>query len=217
MISLDKLRVIAHAKFSRKDNLGTWYQDRLDICSQCPLNSKNKENLSIRDIAIVAANFGKAACLGCGCEIDAKASVREEECGITKLGQEPLWNALPAIEAYNFESLTVENLSSNLINLSTTNLIDMDYGTIKYGSNTEISLSIEGINSPISNLTMHMGCGCTTGITKKAGDKFFTSIKYDSTRLGEFSKTVIFSFNQGIYQGDKLVRVSGRIRGTVIK
>jgi hypothetical protein len=89
----------------------------------------------------------------------------------------------------------------------------MDYGTIKYGSNTEINLSLESPEHPITDLTLSMGCGCTTGITKRVDNKYFVSIKYDSTRLGEFSKTVIFTITQhGIKN-----RIPGKIHGTVIK
>jgi len=59
MISLNKLRVIAKAKFSNKSNLGDWYKSRLEICEVCPLNSKNKKELNIKEKALLIANLGK--------------------------------------------------------------------------------------------------------------------------------------------------------------
>ncbi len=85
MITLKKLRVIARAKFSDKSNLGDWYKKRLQICNICPVNSKNREELTLKETAMVVANLGADTCLACGCGLSAKASVRSEQCGLANL------------------------------------------------------------------------------------------------------------------------------------
>jgi hypothetical protein len=213
MISLDKLRVIAKAKLSRKDNLGEWYQTRLDICSSCPLNSKNREKLTVKEKALLVANLGQDFCIGCGCEIAAKTSVREEVCGAVKIGQEPLWGPLPAIREYNFQNLRLKNLSSDLITLETTVILVMDYGTIKRNADTAITISMEGLSSKITNMKISSGCGCTTTEKQVLEGVHFISLKYDSSRMGAFSKTVVFSFTQGRVN----YRITGKLKGNVIK
>src|SRR6478609_8040921 len=88
---MSSLLEIINAKTSDKTKLGDWYQDRLKVCMTCEYNSEVKSKLSLTDKVIVAANLGKAACLACGCEIAAKASVQTENCGAVKKGEKSKW------------------------------------------------------------------------------------------------------------------------------
>jgi len=213
MITLDKLRVIAKAKFSDKSKLGSWYTDRLELCSGCPYNSANKAELSIKDLAIVAVNLGKPACLGCGCEIEAKASVRASVCGLQDLGLEPVWHALPEIDSADISRIRVENYSADKVKLRLGQTHSLIYGTIKYGSDTAITISLQGLDYKISDLNITVSCGCTSGVAKEVGGKFYVTLKYDSTRLGDFRKSVTIRFNQeGITKS-----LSFKLEGTVIR
>lgn len=209
---LKKLRVIAKAKFSDKSNLGDWYQKRLDICNQCPLNSANKKDLSLKDKAIVAMNFGKPSCLACTCEIEAKASVREETCGLIKLNEQPLWKALPTIEEVDFGLFKVENLNADKVKLLPKSPLLIDYGVVKYKGDTEIEISFEDKENKTTNVRATSSCGCTVPTPRKVGDKYFINIKYDSKILGKFEKTITLK----VTRENKLNYFPIKIQGTVI-
>lgn len=213
MITLDKLKVIAKAKFSDKSNLGDWYQKRLDICAECPLNSKNKENLTLRDKAVVAMNMGNDSCLACTCEIAAKASVRAEECGLAKVQQEPLWEALPDVEVSKFSDLTIENLTPNIAKMSIGAKVILDYGFKKYGSNTLIEISLRDKDNKITRVNTRSGCGCTVAKPTKRGETYFVTIKYDSTRIGRIDKSVTFIVDTG----GRRIQFIAEIKGTITK
>jgi len=87
----------------------------------------------------------------------------------------------------------------------------MNYGKLAKNSDSSITISMEGRSSKISNLIVKAGCGCTTTVTSKVGDKYFINLEYDTTRVGEFSKTVIFSFNQN----SQLFRITGKLQGKI--
>ena len=213
MITLKKLRTIARAKFSDKSNLGDWYQKRLEICSQCPYNSANKVELSIRDKAVLAANLGKDSCLACTCEIDAKASVREETCGLIKIKQAPLWEALPNIEVTNFQDFHVENLNADKVKILFKGELHFDYGVIKYNSDTSFDFSIKDKKNLITQMTAQSSCLCTVPTPKKVGDTYFINVKYDSKRLGRIDKIVTLK----VIRGGKPQNIKFKIIGTVIK
>lgn len=212
MISIDRLRVIAKAKFSDKSKLGDWYQKRMDICKECPLNSTNKKDLSVREKGMVTLNFGKPTCLGCGCEIAAKGSVREEECGLVKLGQPPLWEKLPEIKTLDLNKIKVSNLNSDKAILSVTNEILLDYGTVEAGFDSKVDLEIESITGSIEAISIVTGCGCTTAATKTVNGKGLISISYDTVgRRGSAKKsfTIYYTANKKkeVVMGKLLINV----------
>lgn len=209
---LQKLRVIAKAKFSDKSNLGDWYQDRLSICEQCPLNSKNTKPSTAKEIAIVTANLGKPSCYACGCEVAAKASVREEQCGLVKIGQEPLWEALPEIDSANMGDFYIENLSSHKVQMTVHGNIILDYGRIRYASDTHIEVSLKDKLQKTTNMRALSSCGCTVPVPRKIGETYFIGITYDSKRKGKFEKNVTLR----ITRDGKLKNIQIKILGTVI-
>lgn len=210
---LNKIRVIAKAKFSDKSNLGDWYQKRRDICDQCPLNSINKENKTAKDIAMVTLNLGKPTCLACGCEISAKTSVRGATCGLVNIGEEPLWKPLPEIYEYTMDNLKIENLSSDVANLSIENMLVLEYKDLKYLGNSNIEISIEGVGFDIKSLIVHSGCGCVTNEVTYTKGKAYANIKYDSRRVGEFKKRLVISY----LKNDKRLKFNVVLIGKITK
>jgi len=213
MSILAKLRTIAIAKFSDKSNLGDWYQKRMDICDLCPYNSKNKPQLTVKEAAMVSLNFGKDTCLGCGCEIAAKTSVREETCGLVKIGQAPLWGPLPEIQTADYSDLRIENLSADKVKMNVGKQIILDYGTIKHKSDSTIQISIKDDDNQILSVNTRAGCSCTVTQPIKKGDTFFVTIKYDTNRLGRFEKDITFI----IRKTNKTQQFISTIVGTVQK
>lgn len=211
MISLNKLRVIAEAKFSDKSNLGDWYKKRLEICGICPYNSKNKENLSIRDKAVVGMNLGKDSCLACTCEIDAKTSVRDETCGLAKIGKDPLWKPLPNIQKADLNDVHVENLSADKVNMTVTNLVLLDYGKLKFKEDSEIEFSIKDKKGDIENLSTRSSCGCTVATPTKIGDTYFIKVNYDTKRLGRFEKTISATLQTKTQHKQINIKITGTV------
>jgi len=79
---IKKIPTIIKAKIKDKKKLETeeWYKERIEICSDCPLNSKNKEKKSVRYYILSILNLRNDFCTDCGCELTAKASEEMEEC-----------------------------------------------------------------------------------------------------------------------------------------
>ena len=79
---MKKIWTIIKAKLLDKDKLkGTaWYDERIELCKNCPLNSINNMDRGFRYWLWDILNLKKPFCTVCGCEIKAKASVEFEEC-----------------------------------------------------------------------------------------------------------------------------------------
>ena len=44
---LDFVSKVIKSKFTKKEELGQWYKDRVEICNACPKNSKYKKRKSL--------------------------------------------------------------------------------------------------------------------------------------------------------------------------
>lgn len=184
---MSSLIEIIKAKISDKSELGDWYTDRLKVCLTCEFNSENKKVLTLKEKAIVAVNLGKPSCLGCGCEIAAKASVRTEDCGAVKKGQKSRWVKLETEEKEEF-SVVCNNSNVKLSKVKDNQYI-VNYGDIPFDSDSTVSLTIFKKDLSINKLTAQASCGCTgttASFTKKNEIDYI--IKYDTKRVGIFDK-----------------------------
>lgn len=199
MISIEKLRLIAKAKFSNKSNLGDWYQARLDICKDCPFNSANKEKWSVRETAFVTANLGKDTCLACGCGIADKASVRSEECGLVKIGMPPLWEGLPDLVEFDFKTLKVTNLNSDKVKIRPVGkVLEIDYGVVPHAFDSTIKFKIKSTLGDITNLSVVPACGCTLSSQSTLNGEGIISIGYDTVgRHGGATKNITINYVSG--------------------
>lgn len=213
-MNLEKLKIIAKAKFSNKDNLGDWYTKRLEVCKVCPMNHKNKESLTAKELTMVTLNLGKDTCTACGCETFAKASVRSEQCGLVKIGQEPLWEALPEIQEVGFRDFKVENLSSDLVTVSVSNGLELRYRDLNFKEQSKITISFEDLTKQITSFSVKAGCGCTTTSSEKVGNKFYVDIEYNTNNLGYFEKSIVIETMREDLQKNYH---TGKIIGTVNK
>ena len=191
MIKFEKLAIIAKAKFSNKNNLGDWYKKRLEICEKCPLNTLNTSPKTGRDKAWLVANLGKPTCLGCGCEVSAKASVRGEVCGATKVGLPALWEALPELEDTNISTLQITNLNSDKATLTSEGKsMHLDYGTVPHGFDSKVDIELSDSLGAIKKINVVPGCGCTIATAKVKNNKAIFSISYDTIgRQGGVTKS----------------------------
>lgn len=221
-VSIPQLRKIVKAKLSDKSKLGGWYQDRLDICKMCPMNSTvkrdNGQNLTAKEVVFVTANLGKPTCLACGCEIAAKASLKDSVCGLVEIGQEPLWDALPekdevepsATGTNKIDTLRFWNHTPDKATLSMeVNGIALDYGVVPHAFDSTVEFEMESAAGPITYVKVTAGCGCTSinGFVREG--RAVVQIGYDTKgRKGPVTK----NFNVNYTAGGKVKVLVGKLR-----
>ena len=80
---LDFVSKVIKSKFTKKEELGQWYKDRVEICNACPKNSKYKKRKNLTHWFWSLLSLNKDYCTICGCTIVDKASVELEDCSDT--------------------------------------------------------------------------------------------------------------------------------------
>ena len=185
---MSNLLEIINSKISDKSKLGEWFTDRLEVCRGCEFNSENKKDLNMTDRIMIAANLGKPTCLGCGCEIAAKASVQTEDCGAVKKGLKSKWKK---IDLSSQEGFSVINKNDNVVlNHIKDNYYEINYGKIPFDSDSEIKLLISKKGLVITDVRTSASCGCTgTNAVYSDKNEITFTIKYDTLRVGEFQKS----------------------------
>lgn len=195
-----------------------WYQDRLEICKTCPLNSENSEKLSFEDKTITKTVCGgKPICTVCKCCIDRKASIKAESCGLIEKPElgEPKWDALEIEGSSKDSNIIVECLKEQGHKFTYDSSGKQDFFEVEFESSeviTEIPFRISrtGRNFEVSEVTA--SCGCTTNDAVKNEDgtvdvKFSISLKrFETGRTsiktakvvyivgGRTSKEIFFKF-----------------------
>lgn len=100
---LRQIRDILKANLNPRPVGEDWYENRLKICSECPLNSKNANGQGetwFRKHVISKRDRNGEYCTACGCPIDRKASLTTSVCGISEItelieaGEKPRWGAI---------------------------------------------------------------------------------------------------------------------------
>lgn len=54
---LDFVSKVIKSKFTKKEELGQWYKDRVEICNACPKNSKYKKKKKFNTLVLEFAKF----------------------------------------------------------------------------------------------------------------------------------------------------------------
>ena len=149
-----------------------WYQNRLKICGTCPYNSENvsQENKTLgqklRELADDAINLcpQKRYCKACGCCIDQKAALKEMSCGLSEIGEKPLWDALEVEDPKDSRFvLSVDPSKGGKITQELGRLI-IDFGDV---SEEVIDFSF-GVFAPkpLKYVATIGTCGCTVAETE---------------------------------------------------
>lgn len=73
-------KILSYVKPLPKDE--DWFKDRIKKCLECPLNTKNGAELDSakKKVATVLVNEEYGQCSLCGCPVERKASLKDEEC-----------------------------------------------------------------------------------------------------------------------------------------
>jgi hypothetical protein len=90
---MNKLIRIIRSRVFRKDDQPNWYYKRLEICHSCKHNSKNV-NLNFFQKIMSYLNSLEDFCTICSCQLKAKASEAQEDCGLVGLGKESKWKSI---------------------------------------------------------------------------------------------------------------------------
>src|SRR5690606_23264323 len=117
---------IIKAKLSSKEDMPQWYHDRKSKCDICPHNSANRDDLSLEDMARIAHNLGKPACLICTCGIEDKCSDEQEQCPDSP----PRWLAREVKGGTNMHLVKVSGIAELLYDKNINEYV-LDYGTLQ--------------------------------------------------------------------------------------
>lgn len=71
-----------------------YQKERLAVCNSCEYNSKNKNTLTEQEKFYVKLNNYADTCTACGCGINRKTKIAEEDCGLTEINKKPKWQKL---------------------------------------------------------------------------------------------------------------------------
>ena len=199
-----KIRNIAEAFLNPLPTEENWYQERLKICTACPLNSDNCTEEQLTDMQkfrkeTLSGCPEKRFCTACGCCIDRKAAVKVEQCGATEIGQEPKWVAIE-IEDNNNKGFFVENLTPDKSKLSRVGgLYILDFGYVDSGKVTTTVQIEYPENTKFVNIIP--SCGCTVAKTEQVSStviKFPLEISTNNFRAGTvIEKAITVSFMTG--------------------
>lgn len=190
-----KLNTIVDAFTSKLPKDEDWYKKRLSICSSCEYNSKNVGGvvLNLKDIV-------GASCTACGCFIDRKAAMREEECGLVEKNLPPKWDKLSIITSkkdnYNLHNNSPDTCKVYL------NGDDyfLDFGKVEYDVVISAQILLEG-NGVVTSTSV--SCGCTTP-TKKILSSTLTQLDV-SIKTKNYKNGSVKTIACGMSDGSKVV------------
>jgi hypothetical protein len=201
---------IVKSKFSNKEDLAPWYEERLSICQTCPLNSINKprKEQTVQEKAWVTANMGKPTCLACKCEITAKASLPHATCGKKVIGLEPEWNPIHTVSKTESQTIQVNPIDPVTLRSERGEEI-IDFGRIKVGEPKRTQIIIEDHKQEMTDIKVQSSCGCTVPKVEQK-DSFITlEVKYKNETTGMFNKTVIMTYIKNNINFEKIFKITG--------
>lgn len=171
IVKKKKIKTIIDAFTGEIPKNEPWYQERLRICSTCPFNTavSGADSLFMKTLKLVDGNAPQ--CKACGCYIDKKAAMKEEECGMSQIGQKPLWPALK-IATQGTENVDIYNNSPEKVKMGISRSMDsytLDYGKVDYNFDFTIEFLVE-TKSEISDYKCYVGCPCTKVTYLKLSD-----------------------------------------------
>lgn len=203
-----KLTNIVKSRFIKGESLPQWYEDRLLICSMCELNSNNIDNKDKSSLRKGWEFIAGAHCTHpkCGCTISEKSKIEEESCPIDK------WGSVESNKLTS-QSHTVENKTPDKAKLGKEGIYYyLDLGSMEYGENKEVLLSLNLDNA--KNIKASGSCGCLTVNTKTEENITELTIKYNTSLVGKIQgKTVRVDYiKNGINN-----QITFLVRGSVTK
>lgn len=204
------MTAILQSRYGSEDDLPKWVEERRKVCDTCTFNSKNRSDLTLTEKAWVLANHGKDTCLACKCMISAKTKIDYAVCGLNSVGLEPKWNAIED-KTMILANLKIENISTTPLKVAEIDgEVVIDYGEIKIGQETDVRFLIHDEQDNMKELFVSASCGCTVPTFEKKDKKILLEIVYNTKRVGEFTKTVVFEFTRNKIDYKKVFKITGK-------
>jgi len=206
-----KLQLAIKSRKEYQKKLTPLQKRRLNICRECPLNSDNKEQLTLLDTFKMRLNKilnfimnvsvdDDSICTSCGCNLIFKSSQEDPEnmCPLKK------WDNLKK-KKMKIESKF--NLVQNVENES----YDINFGTIKKGADTKVVIKFSDVN----HLSVTKSCGCTMptiALLPEGG--FNLIIEYDNQKIGVISQVVL---ERVVDNKNEQKVVTFHLKGTIVE
>lgn len=86
--------IIQSRTIDYKNSKTSWCKERREICRNCEYNSKNVNNLRIKDRILMFLQITKEICTACGCSLKAKTRNAFSSCGLTEINEVPKWTRI---------------------------------------------------------------------------------------------------------------------------
>ena len=217
MKNKSKLKTIIKAFSGYKDVSDEVHTRRLEICLNCPFNSKNVELSQLNLLSRIRASITpeKTFCTLCGCQVFEKTAQATEQCAKYLIGEEPLWNKLK-IETNNSDMLNLVNLSPDKVTvdlIDNTDKFEVTYNKkLVLNSDSEIKLSIENDN-PFEIEYVRSQCSCTTTTPKKINETSYeleSSLNLNNLNYGNFSKEIYIGYKIDNKKYKTTIKLNGR-------
>ena len=190
------IKDIVKSQFIKGEDLPQWYEGRLKICSTCDYNSANKKDKSLKTKSweLIAGKH----CTKCGCTITNKAKVETESCPMK------FWEAVSKREKLD---LSLVKGDVEILYNDKRKAYLVDYGQRQRGFDSTFDLKVK---EDVKDLRLKSTCGCTTAQNNQ--DKSIISIKYDSNRLGYFSKNIQLTYIKDGNQERTTINITGTVK-----
>lgn len=198
---MSKLYNIVKSRFIKGSDLPQWYENRLDKCASCDLNSGNSSNKTVeRQLwQLVADNH--CTHKTCNCTITQKAKIETEFCPLNKwLAIKPLNGNLKITTNTDKGKLEYDSLNNKYI---------FSYKPLNYMSNSDVTFSI--YNQDVNSISMNTSCGCTSAVPVQTDYGVDIKVTYDSSRLGPFNKNVSIAFKTDNGPKQTYINIIGKV------
>lgn len=205
---MNKFSNIVKSRFIKGEDLPVWYEERLQICSDCEFNSKNIEETEKSKLRKGWEYIAGAHCTdpSCGCTITQKAKIETEEC------PKNYWQKV-VNKSVGVKGKLDVYISNNKVLFTfdkNTNNYVIDYGQIPFQYESSVDIYIK--NKNITNIETKTSCGCTTANPVYFKDKIKIQIKYDTNRIGVFSKKVSLSYKINNSFDNIIFEIKGEVK-----
>lgn len=157
-MKVSKMKTIATAFIKPLPKGEAWYEERVEICSTCDMNSGNMDELSFTDKLKIKTGICDDGnhCTACGCCILRKCATKTESCGLKEINKTPKW---VAIETEDIDGVSIETLALPGVVSAGPKEVLYDLGAV---SDNVVNV-LFNLNSkdPIRFSKWSVSCGCT--------------------------------------------------------
>lgn len=173
-----------------------WFKDRISKCLECPLNTKNGAKLDTtkKEIAQILVNEDYGQCSSCGCPVERKASLKDEECP----DNPPKWGSLITKPAKGVTSITdmfsveCENGIESIKTVGGTFVVN----ALDVAKDLFLTFKVK-TNFKGKAIKFMAGCpSCTKGSVEKKEEYYLIKVKVSKEDIGRHSVAFNVTFDR---------------------